>query len=239
MTFDDATTPDVIGPGGTITITMLNGCGRYGWSVSGAGFTLGASMTDGPTNTLTASNNACGASQAATAYVVAVDDCGVSKSCIIKFTGGQYVEKGEIGHTGSVGYVGSPPDHCSGYGPCNDLWDHYYNLDKEYKTDTNWMRIVASGSYICDYSVPMNCNASCRYYMEDSVAVTWKVYSGSPHPEDWDPPDEDFCAFIEAYAPSETGVCASKASPYPCNVSCTAYWFPASNYGAVFKKWEC
>jgi hypothetical protein len=234
--FDDASTPDTIAKNSTISVYVTGGCAPYAWSVSGTGFSLGSASTSGVSNTLTASNNNCGASQAAIATVVVVDNCGVSKSGIIKFTGGQYVEKGDVGHTNLVGYVGSPPDHCSGYGPCNDLWDHYYNLDKEYKTATNWMRIVASGAGICEYTVPMNCNDSCRYYGEDG-AVAWKVPVGDA--ADWDPPTETFCAFIEAYAPSEAGVCKSKVDPYPCNVACTAYWFPAANYYAVFKKWEC
>jgi hypothetical protein len=85
MTFDDATTPDTIARSNSITITMLNGCGNYTWTVTGTGFTLGTAVTVGPTNTLTASGSACGP-----ATVTCVDKCGTSKTAVIRCTTGSW-----------------------------------------------------------------------------------------------------------------------------------------------------
>jgi len=50
--FDDASTPDTIAPGGSITMYVSGGCPPYNWSVSGTGYTLDKASTTGLSNGL-------------------------------------------------------------------------------------------------------------------------------------------------------------------------------------------
>jgi hypothetical protein len=86
MTLDAANTDTTIAPGGTASITVLDGCGPFTWSVSGAGYVLSSLSTEGRSNTLTSATGTCGTTYKSFALVTVVDDCGTSVTCTIKNT---------------------------------------------------------------------------------------------------------------------------------------------------------
>jgi len=91
LTFDDASTPDTITKGTTITMYVLDGCLPITWTVSGAGYTLGAPVTYGRNNTLRLANYNCGAQAAASAAITATDKAGTTVSFNIKNTAAGWV----------------------------------------------------------------------------------------------------------------------------------------------------
>lgn len=93
MTLDSANTDTTVAPGGAATVTVLNGCGPFSWSLSGQGYVLGAAVTEGRSNTITNVGSACGsgAGQYAASVTVSVtDDCGTSVSAIVLNTAGTW-----------------------------------------------------------------------------------------------------------------------------------------------------
>jgi hypothetical protein len=86
MTLDAANTDDTIAAGGTATITVLDGCGPFTWSVSGIGYVLNTMTTEGRSNTITSATGTCGTDYKSHALVTVVDNCGTSVTCTIKNT---------------------------------------------------------------------------------------------------------------------------------------------------------
>lgn len=91
-----------------VPIGAIGGVGPYTWEVSPSDkFTLGAEVTDTPTNTLSAEADACG-----TAVITITDCCGESCTGRVLCTTGQWVEKStdcELSGSGTEVDSGGPP----------------------------------------------------------------------------------------------------------------------------------
>ena len=92
FTFDDASTPDTIAPGGSISIYVAGGCGPYSWSVVGTGYTLDSATTENGTvvNGLNSASGTCGVNYGPFATVTVTDNCGDSVDFVIRNTGGHW-----------------------------------------------------------------------------------------------------------------------------------------------------
>ena len=73
----DPNNPNTIGRGGQQTLRVVGGKAPFSWSVSGRGFSLAESQTDGPSNTLSANNSACGS-----AWITAHDSLGTVRGSV-------------------------------------------------------------------------------------------------------------------------------------------------------------
>ncbi len=92
FTFNDASTPDTITPGGAISIYVAGGCGPYSWSVVGTGYTLDSATTENGTvvNGLNSASGTCGINYGPFATVTVTDNCGDSVDFVIRNTGGHW-----------------------------------------------------------------------------------------------------------------------------------------------------
>ena len=92
FTFNDASTPDTIAPGGAISIYVAGGCGPYSWSVVGTGYTLDNATTEDGTvvNGLNSASGTCGVNYGPFATVTVTDNCGDSVEFTIRSTGGSW-----------------------------------------------------------------------------------------------------------------------------------------------------
>jgi len=86
--------PREIGPGESVTISINGDCPPYTWSVKGNGFTILKSKTVEPINTLSATDNACGAT-----------DLMVADSCENIITGYVYSDEGSWYQTCLTGHA--------------------------------------------------------------------------------------------------------------------------------------
>ena len=89
--FDDASTPDTIAPGGTITLNMTGGKGPFAWSTSSTGYTFGKTSTAFQNNTLISASGVCGVAYDPVADVIITDACGDAIAIEIRNTGGQWI----------------------------------------------------------------------------------------------------------------------------------------------------
>ncbi|MCK5605566.1 hypothetical protein KAR91_26975 [Candidatus Pacearchaeota archaeon] len=89
--FDDASTPDTIAPGGTITLHMTGGKGPFAWSTSSTGYTFGKTSTAFQNNTLISASGVCGVAYDPVADVIITDACGDAIAIEIRNTGGQWI----------------------------------------------------------------------------------------------------------------------------------------------------
>jgi hypothetical protein len=103
FTFDDASTPDTIAPGGTITMYVLGGSGPFDWTTSSLGYTLGSAQTTARNNTLTSASGTCGVQHAPTANIKVTDFCGTEVDFKIRNTGGQWTRANYCQTTGIEG----------------------------------------------------------------------------------------------------------------------------------------
>ena len=96
FTFDDASTPDTIAPGGSISVYVAGGCGPYSWSVVGTGFTLDSATTPNGTvvNGLNSASGTCGVNYSPFATVTVTDNCGDNVEFVIRNTGGTWALQG-------------------------------------------------------------------------------------------------------------------------------------------------
>jgi hypothetical protein len=156
MTFDDPNTPDVISPGGSITVYVLNGCGPFVWSVSGAGYSFATSVTTARQNTLSLVNGFCGngvGEAAAIGTVTITDECGTGVSGIIRSTGGTWK---------NLYVCAACPAGCI-YGDCGDR-DGLCDVQAY---------VYLSGNYYREYYTGRNCYKSnpCSSWKKDEVCV--------------------------------------------------------------------
>ncbi|MBW2005045.1 MAG: RHS domain-containing protein [Deltaproteobacteria bacterium] len=90
--------PEDIDRNSTVEISVIGGTPPYTWSVSGKGFSLAETETQGLSNTLYADDTACRA-----ATITVIDDCGQTATGYVRCTTGQWVLKGHYcGLSGSV-----------------------------------------------------------------------------------------------------------------------------------------
>ncbi len=83
----DPNNPDEIDRNSSVEISVIGGFPPYTWQVSGNGFSIPSSTTDG-TNTLSADGTACG-----TATITVTDVCGDSCTGYVRCTTGKWVIK--------------------------------------------------------------------------------------------------------------------------------------------------
>jgi hypothetical protein len=89
--YDDASTPDTIAPGGTISLFVSGGCPPYSWSVQTCcGYTLGSAITQGLSNTLTSASGTCGVHYGVAPQITITDACSDSVVFQIRNTGGHW-----------------------------------------------------------------------------------------------------------------------------------------------------
>ena len=90
VAFSIASYDSTIAPGGSSYVTVSGGCGPYTFSVSGLGYTITGTEATG---TVTSASGVCGTNYGAVATVTVKDVCGSTKTCVIRNTGGTWVEK--------------------------------------------------------------------------------------------------------------------------------------------------
>lgn len=130
-----------IAPGGSAYVTVSGGCEPYSYSVSGTGYTASGTGTVG---TISSASGTCGVHYGPIATVTARDLCGTEKTCVIRNTGGSWVQKSTtvvIEGSGSL-VSGSFPD-CI-YATCN------FELITENKKQTQNIWSCVTGGTMCD-----------------------------------------------------------------------------------------
>lgn len=92
ISFDDASTPDTIAPGGTITAYVLDGEPNFTWTFVGAtfGYTFGSGTTTVRNNTITSASGTCGTHYSEFCVVRVTDGCSEFVEFTIRNTGGQW-----------------------------------------------------------------------------------------------------------------------------------------------------
>jgi hypothetical protein len=82
----DPTNPQEIGRNSNVEIKVIGGIPQYNWSVSGNGFNLSQSQSNGISNILTADSTACGS-----ATITVTDGCGGTTTGYVRCTSGDWV----------------------------------------------------------------------------------------------------------------------------------------------------
>ncbi len=121
MTFDDASTPDTINPGSSISLYVKDGVGPYEWETSNNGYSL-ASQTVGPSNNLTSESGICGIDYDAIAEITVTDLCGDVVNFEIINTGGGWVQMGSPHHSSTT---------CGSTSLCNPTCFRCYTVGSE------------------------------------------------------------------------------------------------------------
>jgi len=127
FTFDDASTADVVAPGGQITVYVTGGCPPFTWSVNDLGFSFAQVQTNTRANALSLDAGTCGVNYSAYGTVTITDDCGSTATAAIRSTGGKWtvlaamdvgiLQDGNPCHGLATGYSGS----CT-YGKACNAW---------------------------------------------------------------------------------------------------------------------
>lgn len=126
LEFDDDSTPDTMNKDSTISVYVTdNGAGPFTWTTSSYGYSLGATKTSGPSNTLTCVDGDCGtqgegADYAPYATVTVLDSCDNTVSFVIRNVDGA---DWDLEHSGtnsatSFGACGEGDENCP---PASDL----------------------------------------------------------------------------------------------------------------------
>ena len=84
-------TPDTIARGGSITVTVANGCPPYSWATTSDGYSFANAETDGTTNTLSLEDSACHPDNRPAVCVFTItDDCEESVTGRVRATDGKW-----------------------------------------------------------------------------------------------------------------------------------------------------
>lgn len=83
----DPTNPQEIGRNSNVEIKVIGGIPQYNWSVSGNGFNLSQSQSNGVSNILTADSTACGPGT-----ITVTDRCGGTTTGYVRCTTGKWTE---------------------------------------------------------------------------------------------------------------------------------------------------
>jgi hypothetical protein len=116
-----------ITPGGTAYVTVTGGCGPYTFTVAGTGYTV---VGSGATGTVTSANGTCGVNYGVYVTVTVKDVCETEKTCVIRNTGGAWVEDCREDH---------PEDGC--YGTSNVVTEYPPGIYK----------YVTICAYVCEH----------------------------------------------------------------------------------------
>ena len=82
----DPNNPQEMNSGSLVDVDVIGRCAPFSWSVSGVGFSLAESQTQGEFNTLIADETACGAAE-----IVVIDSCENEVAGYVRSTSGQWV----------------------------------------------------------------------------------------------------------------------------------------------------
>lgn len=123
LSFDDASTPNTINPGGNINIYVKDGIGPYDWSITdGWGHVLGSASTSGVSNTLTSGTGTCGNHYSPSVEITVEDSCGDFAVFEIRNTGGGWVRTGSPRHASTT---------CGSSSLCNPTCYRSYIVGKD------------------------------------------------------------------------------------------------------------
>jgi len=172
----DPNNPDTMGRETKVNVSVLGGRAPYSWSVSGSGFSLTESQTQGLSNTLYADNTACGS-----AFITVTDVRGAVEGSVRIPAHGQWVFKG---------------DYCglSGSGPNAMGWIEFIQGGKKQRQYTfNNCECGLSGSKTvaeCDDWINSNCPSAPNCISSNEWAggagpcedASWLVSTNGPPP---------------------------------------------------------
>lgn len=103
--FNDAATPDTVAPGGSITLYILGGVPPYTWNVTGEGYSLEESETEGLSNVLSCVDGSCAVDYDLVAYITVTDSCNEEVDIEIRSYEGEWIEKDSGDNAGNTFYV--------------------------------------------------------------------------------------------------------------------------------------
>ena len=200
MTFDDASTADTVAKNSSITVYVLNGCGPYDWTVSGAGFSLASAQTSGTSNTLTLANTNCGV-HAAQAALTITDRCGTSVTAKIKAADGTWEV---IGGFGVGAYCQNA--NCNNCGDTCGDWAtsstvYHYGVGAGGAYDARWL---------FEYKLGCGANPACT-----PVYGPWSIGSGSSCGQDTLTASEAGCSALPCCP------CNGQLAYWTCGTDCT------------------
>jgi hypothetical protein len=165
LQWDDESTPDTILPGGSISVYVLYGCPPFTWAVSGTGYSIGQTQTEGRSNQLNCAAGTCGVNFDAFAKVTVTDSCGGAVTGTIRNTAGQWILDAEY----YTVYKDRSENYCTNAGNYCRPSDYTEKTldDGEYRWIlTPYNCSCVSGGYPCD----------AFYWEKDSVPVTPENY---------------------------------------------------------------
>lgn len=145
-----------LAPGNSTTAYVNSGglaCGPFAWSISGTGFTISPSSTDGDgeTVTVTAGAAACGS-----AAVTATDYCGVSSTAYVRCTVGVWNTKETCNYLATDRICANPNP---GHGPICPVSRTITAGNQQWLLENAhyWVMSGCYGGYCCTGTVAWNC----------------------------------------------------------------------------------